>query len=122
MTSITDLVGLGTPPAVAFVEGYASVAITAAGSSSANAAACDPYNDVFILTATGADGIRMNSGVGLLQPLHIVNTSGSSGLVYPATGGNFNGGATDAGITIATHKAAYVMRVSTTLWIAINSA
>jgi len=117
MTKAADMMGLGFSWPQAQAEGFSSVAITAAGSASTNATVCDNQNDVFIMTATGADGIRMNASVPLLSPIYVVNTSGSSGLVYPATGGNFNGGSTDAAITLATHTSMLIMRVSTTVWI-----
>lgn len=122
MTSTKDLMGLGTPAAQAIAEGYSDIAITAAGTTTANATVCDAQNDVFRLTATGADGIRLNTSTPLLSPIFIANISGSTGLVYPATGGNFNGGSTDAAISVAANKCLIVMRFSTTGWLSNLSA
>lgn len=122
MTKATDLMSLGFAWPLALAEGYSSVAITAAGSTTTDATACDGQNSIFIMTATGADGIRMNTAVPLMKPIFVVNTSASTGLVYPFTGGNFNGGSTDAAISVATHKAMLIMRLSTTLWLSNLSA
>jgi len=116
MTGSKDLMGLGFSWPLAQAEGYSSIAITAAGTTSADATSCDGQNSVFIMTATGSDGIRMNTAVPLFKPILVINTSASTGKVYPFTGGNFNGGSTDAGISVLTHSAMFLMRVSSTLW------
>jgi hypothetical protein len=122
MTSTKDLVSLGTPWPLAIAEGYSNIAITAAGSTSVDATVCDNQNDVLVLTATGADGIRMNASWPLLQPIFVCNTSGSNGIVYPNTGGAINGGSTDAGITVGTKKSQLMMRITTNVWLSILSA
>ncbi len=122
MTKNSDLMSLGMAWPLAMAEGYSSIAITAAGSAATDATACDAQNKIFIMTATGSDGIRMSTSVPLMQPIFVVNTSASNGLVYPFTGGNFNGGSTDAAITVGSHKAQLIMRVTSTLWISNLSA
>jgi hypothetical protein len=122
MTKNTDLMSLGFAALAAQAEGYSSVAITAAGTTTTDATACDSQNKIFIMTATGADGIRMNTAVPLMQPIFVVNTSASTGLVYPFTGGAFNGGSADAAISVAAHKALLLMRLSTTVWLSNLSA
>lgn len=122
MTKALDMMGLGFSWPQALALGFSSVAITAAGTTSANATACDAQNDVFIMTASGSDGIRMNSAAPLLKPFIVANTSGSNGKVYPHTGGAVNGGSTDAGETCATTTVQIWMRVSSTAWVAVLGA
>jgi hypothetical protein len=122
MTSAKDLMSLGLAWGLAQAEGFSDIAITAAGSATTDATVCDAQNDVFRMTATGADGIRMNTSTPLLQPIFISNVSGSTGKVYPATGGNFNGGSTDAAISVGANKCLIVMRFSTTGWLSNLSA
>jgi hypothetical protein len=117
MTKAADMMGLGFSWPQAQNLGYTNIAITAAGTTSADATACDAQNSVFVMTATGSDGIRMSTSVPLLRPILVVNTSGSTGKVYPFTGGAFNGGSTDAGISVATQKAVLIMRISTNVWL-----
>jgi hypothetical protein len=122
MSKSADLMGLGFAWPMAQAIGYSSVAITAAGTTSTDATACDAQNSIFIMTATGSDGIRMSTSVPIMKPIMVVNTSGSTGKVYPFTGGNFNGGSTDAGISVATLKAIIIMRLTSTLWLSNLSA
>ncbi len=122
MTVNADLMNVGFSWPAAQAEGFSSVAITAAGSTTTDAKVCDAQNTIFIMTATGSDGIRLNTSTPLMQPIYVVNTSGSTGLVYPATGGNFNGGSTDAAISVTTHKAQVIMRISATLFASVFSA
>lgn len=116
MAKNSDLMTLGLSWPLGTLLGYSSIAITAAGTTSTDATACDGQNKFFIMTATGSDGIRMNTAVPLLTPIFVVNTSGSTGKVYPFTGGNFNGGSTDAGISVTTQKTLIIMRYSATGW------
>lgn len=119
----TDLTGTGIPDITSRALGNNPVAaVTAAGSTSADATAVKVAQDTINLTATGADGIRFHADTPLLRPYFVANTSASTGIVYPATGGNFSGGSTDAGLSITTHKACIVYRLTTTLWICIFSA
>lgn len=122
MTKASDMMGLGFSWPQAQNLGYSRVAITAAGTQSSDATACDDQNSVFIMTATGSDGIRMNSAVPLLKPIIVANTSGSTGKIYPHTGGTVNGGSTDAAESCATTTVQIWMRVSSTAWIAVLGA
>lgn len=122
MSKTSDLMGLGFSAPQASNIGYSSVAITAAGTTTADATVCDAQNSFFIMTATGSDGIRMNSAVPLLRPILVVNTSGSTGKVYPASGGAINGGSTDAAISVPANKSAIILRYSTTGWMLNLSA
>lgn len=114
MTASKDLMGLGFAWPLAQAEGWSNIAITAAGSTTTDATVCDAQNDFFVMTATGSDGIRLNGAMPLLQPIVVVNTSGSIGKVYPVSGGNFNGLSTDTAISVGANKSLIVMRYSTT--------
>lgn len=119
----TDLTGAGIPALPARRLGNNPVAaISAAGTTSADATAVLAAQDTINLTATGSDGIRFAADVPLMVPIFVSNTSGSTGKIYTATGGNWSGGTTDAGLSITTKKACVVYRLSSTLWICIFSA
>lgn len=123
MPSRQNLIGAGLPDLATRRLGSSPlVAITAAGTTSADATAVLGAQDAINLTATGADGIRFASGVQVFEPIFVVNTSASTGKIYPATGGNWSGGTTDAGLSITTKKSAIVYRVSATIWACIFSA
>lgn len=122
MSKSQDMMGLGFSWPQAQALGYSYIAITAAGTTTSDATACDGQNSVFGMTATGADGIRMSTSVPLLKPIIVVNISGSTGKVYPFTGGAFNGGSTDAAISVPANKSAIILRYSTTGWLLNLSA
>lgn len=122
MALSSDLMGVGFPTAQANVIGMDSAAITAAGTTSANATLCPPTIEFFIMTATGADGIRMNPATPLMTPIYVSNPSGSNGKVYPHTGGIVNGGSTDAAETIGTTTVQIWVRYSATNWAAVLGA
>jgi hypothetical protein len=122
MAKSSDLMGLGFASAQANAIGFTLKAITAAGTTSADATACDAQSTFFNVTATGSDGIRMSSSAPLLTPIVVANPSGSNGVVYPHTGGTVNGGSTDAGETIATTTVQIWFRISSTAWVAVLGA
>lgn len=123
MASMTDLMTGGHMPWLQAQQlGFSSKAITAAGTTSADATACDSQNNMFIMTATGSDGIRMSSSAPLLTEIYVANTSGSNGKVYPHTGGTVNGGSTDAGETCGTTTVQIWLRISSTAWVAVLGA
>ncbi len=120
MTQAKDLVGL--PPLTQNQLGLQQANIIAAGTTSADATVCGNQATAFVLTATGSDGIRMNAATPLLTPIWVFNTSGSNGKVYPQTGGNVNGGSTDAGETIGTTTVQIWVRLSNLAWAAVLGA
>jgi len=122
MTKMQDMMGLGFSWPQAIALGDSSVAITAAGTTSANATACDAQNTIFIMTASGSDGIRMNASVPLLTPIVVANTAAGNGKVYPHTGGTVNSGSTDAGETCNATTVQIWYRISSTAWIAVLGA
>jgi hypothetical protein len=122
MSKSADLMGLGFSWPQAQAQGYSNVAITAAGTTSSDATACDAQNSVFIMTASGSDGIRMSSSAPLLKPIIVGNTAAGNGKVYPHTGGAVNGGSTDAGETCNATTVQIWYRVSSTAWIAVLGA
>lgn len=122
MAKATDLMQFGFAWPLAQLVGYSNIAITAAGSTTTDATVCDNQNDVFIMTATGADGIRMNGAVPLLSPVFVTNTSGSIGKVYPTSGGTINGLGADVAISVGANKCLILMRYSNTGWLANLSA
>ena len=122
MTKASDMLGLGFPWPQAQALGLSNKAITAAGTTSTDATVCDAQNSVFIMTASGSDGIRMNSAVPLLTPIFVGNTAAGNGKVYPHTGGTVNSGSTDAGETCNATTVQMWIRISSTAWIAILGA
>lgn len=123
MTKMADMMGIGFSWPQALALGDNSVAITAAGTSSAaNAAACDAQNTIFLVTSGASTaGVRMSANAPLLSPI-VVSVGANGAVVYPHTGGTVNGGSTDAGETLAATTVQIWYRVSATAWIALIGA
>lgn len=121
MPKSADLMGLGFSGAMAQALGYTNKSITAAGTTSADATACDAQSTFFLMTATGSDGIRMNASAPLFTEIWIA-CPGTAGKVYPHTGGIVNGGSTDAGETVTATTVHIWMRISATAWVAVLGA
>ncbi len=123
MSLAKELMGAGTPDLVAKMLGLNPVAaVTAAGTTGANATVMKAAQNVVNMTATGSDGVRFASDVPLLTPYFLINNSASTGKIYTHTGGNWSGGTTDAGLSITTFTGCMVMRITTTEWLCIYSA
>lgn len=123
MTKQTDMLGLGFPWPQAQALGLSNTTITAAGTTSSDATSANTLaNNVFVMTASGSDGIRMSSSTPLLTPIFVANTAAGNGKVYPHTGGTVNSGSTDAGETCNATTVQIWIRISSTAWIAVLGA
>lgn len=122
MTRALDMMSLGFSWPQAQALGLQNKAITAAGTTSTDATVCDAQNSFFVMTASGADGIRMSSSAPLLTPIIVANTAAGNGKVYPHTGGKVNSGSTDAGETINATTVQIWIRYDSTNWAAVLGA
>ena len=114
---VKDLMGTGFADLQANAVGWNPIAaVTAAGSAATDATVLKKAQNFVNMTATGADGIKLPADAPLNKPYVVFNGSGSTGLVYPNTGGNLNGGTTDAALSMTTHKQAIFIRYSTLGW------
>lgn len=119
----TDLMGLGMADALARRVGMPTqIASTAAGTTAATATVLSAQSRVINMTASGSDGVRFNDNMPLNTEHFVYNSSGSTGKVYAPTGGNLNGGSTDAGLSLTTLKTAVFVRLTTTLVIYVLTA
>ena len=114
-----DLMGCSIPPEAAQRLGWPGTsAVTAAGSSATDATTLGKEARVVLMTATGADGIKLPSDAELMVPYVVFNSSGSTGKVYPPTSGTLNGGtATTGSLSLTTLKVATFYRYSSTGWL-----
>ena len=103
--------------------GITNAAITAAGTTNADATVMSAQVTFYTLTATGSDGIKLASDTPLFTPIYIYNSSGSTGLLYPGTSISLNGGtATTGTISLVTLKCAIVIRNTATNYVVIFDA
>ncbi len=112
-----DLMGVGFADSQATAVGWNPiVTVIAAGSAGISATVLKKAQNFVNMTATGADGLRLPADAPLNKPYVVWNGSGSTGLVYPNTGGTLNGGTIDAGLSMTTLKQAIFIRYSTLGW------
>lgn len=119
MAAATDLTGAGLPALLASLLGTTYAAVTAAGSATGDATVIKKAQTLIEMTATGADGIRLPSDAEANAVYIVCNSSGSSGVVYPPTGGTINGGSSE---TLTTTMSAIFIRMTSTKWAGILGA
>ncbi len=119
MPTATDLMGLGMPGELAGILGNQPQALTATGTTIADASAITAH--LVTMTATGADGIKLPITAKVGTPYYILNSSASTGLVYCPTGHTMN--TTSNGyVSVATHVAAICIQMSKGVWASILTA
>jgi len=112
-----DFIGIGMPAAFAQMEGFnPAVAVTAAGTTTVNATVLLLAQDFVLMTATGADGVRLPAGTLQLQQYIVTNVSAGTGKIYPPSGGNFAGDTTDNFISLLSRKTVIFWRHSALGW------
>ncbi len=119
MALARDFVGVGMPDIFAQLEGFNPPdSVTAAGTNSATALALKLAQNwvLMIGDSSGNDGIRMPSGTLLCRPYVVTNIIAQASIVYPATGGKFAAGTTDAGISVPGSKTIICWRCTSTIW------
>jgi hypothetical protein len=115
MAGSLSLLHLGTPAAVAKKLGAEPTALTGTGTAQVGATALS-VGQFGILTAPGGSTafvLPADAANGDTIPVYV--TSGTA-LIFPHSGANINGGSTDASISLAVNKTAYLVKLSTTLW------
>lgn len=121
MSTIADLMGLGMPGPLASRLGNTPTTIAGVGTSASGAAVIQT-GLTNATTSSGQTAFIFQSTASLGRPFFFFNSTATTALVYPTTGGNFNGGSTDASFSVAQNKMAIFMRLSTNNWATILTA
>ncbi len=116
----TTLMGVGVPDKVAVKLGNTIRTIAGVGTSQALGALIT-VNSALLTTAGGATAFTLPTTWEVGEDVSVFNTSATAALLYPQVGGAFNGGSTDASISIAQNVGVLIRRMSTTSWRAIAS-
>lgn len=122
--NVNNLMGVGFASEQADQIGLSAIAaVTAAGTTAADATILKKQQTFVNMTATGSDGIKLPADADIGVEYIVYNSSGSTGKVYPPTSGTLNGGtATSGSLSVATLKVARFIRYSSTGWIFILTA
>ena len=111
--------GIGGLAAQSIHSGTVNEAVSAAGSTTADATALVADSNV-VTTAASGTGVRLPD-VEVGSSVIIINGQGSNALkVYPHSGGQVNNLSADAGGTIGASKSGIAVRVSSTHWALIG--
>jgi len=121
MSTVADLMGVGMPGAQANRLGNTPTTQAGAGTAAAGATLIQGHL-TNATTASSQTAFIFNAAASLGAPFWFFNSSATTALVYPPSGGNFNGGTTDASFSVAQNKLAVFIRISSTAWASILTA
>lgn len=121
MSTVQDFMGLGMPGPLANRIGNTPATLAGVGTAQTGAAAIQTAL-TNATTAGGATAFVLPSSASLGRAFYFFNSSATTALVFPPSGGNINGGSTDASFSVAQNKFVTFMRLSTTAWAANLSA
>jgi len=119
-----DLMGGGFSAGQAHALGGGYAAITAAGSTQADAATLTASNCV-VASADGTNGVVLNGDIG--DTVLVFNNSGSTLKVYPNVGAAIavagtGLGSANAAFSQLTYKLTQYKKLTTTQWVALTTA
>lgn len=116
-----DLVGAHMPPLQAALLGLNPVSVTATGTTQGKPVI---YGGQYARVSTAAStyAVTLDSAMGVGQTCTVHNTSSTTARLFPPTGGNINGGTTNAAVLIPADTAAQVICVSATAFRATFTA
>lgn len=121
--SQNDLAGLGVPDEVAKRIGQTWTTVAGVGTAQTGGAALPAQVKAVVgTTSSGQTAFVLSSSLGLGEPYWFHNSSATTALVYPPSGGAIQGGSTDASFSVAQNKTAIFNRRSSTAWVAVLTA
>lgn len=125
MALVADLIGVQLPWGQSGLLGESIGTVAGAGTTQGAGTAL--FTDVAAYTmirgtATGgATAFTLSSNMILAKPYTFTNTSSTTAVIFPFSGGAINGGSTDASISVAQNVTVVLIRESTTAVVAIVS-
>lgn len=118
-----DLVGVGIPAEAARRLGQTWTTVAGVGTAQTGAASLPAQVKAVAATTTGgATAFVLSGSLGLGEPYWFHNTSATTALVYPPSGGAIDGGSTDASVSVAQNKTRIFNRHSSTAWVSVLTA
>lgn len=114
------LMQVGIADKAAILLGNTGRTIAGIGTAQSGAASIT-VNSALLTTAGGATAFVLATTWEVQDDVTVFNTSATTALLYPQSGGAFNGGSTDASISIAQNVGVLLRKVSATSWRAIAS-
>lgn len=124
MALAVDLMGVGLPQEQATRLGTSALTtIAGVGTAQSGAAAIpESVNNVLATTAGGATAFVLPSTAAIDDAYSVVNSSSTTALVFPPSGGSINAASADASVTVAQNLGRIFIRKSSTRWISFLTA
>lgn len=117
MSLAKDLVGIAMVPEQALRLGYTQATIAGVGTAQTGGAAIPKdTNLVVATTAGGQTALVLPSTAELMVPYIVYNSSSTTALVFPPSGGAINAAGANASVTVPVTLARMFMRLSSTQW------
>lgn len=119
-----DLMGLGVPQQPASYIGTTNLTtVTTAGTTQGTATAINAsVTNVSLTTASSQTGAILSSSAPLMVAYNVYNSTATTGVLYPPTGGSFNNGSANAGINVSQGQSVIVWRATSTKWVAFSTS
>lgn len=109
--------------AAAYIGASALTTVTTAGTTQGTATLIPPsVTNVSLTTAGSQTGAILSASVPLEVAVVIRNSTSTTGVVYPPSGGSFNSGSANAGFNVSQNESITVIRKTTTLWQVMSTA
>lgn len=115
MPTAAALMGVGLPDQLAILLGKNIVTLAGTGTTQALGKVIKA-NTVIMTTSGGATAFTLSANWLVGDSVQVFNTSATSALLYPPVGSAFDGGSTDASVTIPQNASRTFTRVTTTSW------
>lgn len=113
--SALKLIGLGMPAGLSNLVG--NTVVTTAGVGTAQVGAKSLTNNVNNLTTSGgATAFIISDAWSIGDSIQVFNTSATAALLYPPVGSAFDGGSTDASVSIVQNSSRTYTRTASTVW------
>lgn len=120
-SSATTLMGVGIPDVAAKKLGNTIRTIAGVGTAQTGAAALT-VNSVIATTSGGATAFVLTTTWEIGDTVTVYNSSATTALIYPQSGGAIDGGSTDASVTITQNGSRTFQRMTSTSWRSVASS
>lgn len=115
VASAQKLIGLGNPAASSNAIGNTVQSLAGVGTAQVGGKAIR-VNNALLTTAGGATAFVLSTDWGIGDEVTVFNTSATAALVFPPVGGAFDGGSTDASVSLAQNVGRTFIKVTATAW------
>ncbi len=115
VAATSKLVGSGVPPLHSRLIGNTVQTLAGVGTAQTGAKEIK-VNNALLTTAGGATAFVLSTDWAIGDEVTVFNTSATAALVYPPSGGAFDGGSTDASVSLAQNVGRQFIKTTSPAW------